>query len=351
MTHIQTLSDSSSPVTLSDHSALSVEVSHSIHRVSRTQWAQLDSDPLEGYDYYAAVEDAELPGIEPRYFMIRDGQRLIAVAPAYRQRIGLHQVLTGFAQRLLGKVSVPIIAVGSPVTETCSIACAPDWLARTPALLQVLIAALHRQSRLEGAWLCLFKDIAEDRFTLRSTLQQQGFARISALPATVLPLPYADLDGYFSSLGRNTRKDLKRKLKTVSDLRIEARQHQVEDVLDRMLVLYAETVARSGEEIEPLTAAYFRAVLAKLGDRATCYLFWSGETLIGFNLLLGDDTRQIDKVFACQSDAARAHNLYHRTWLAHVERCITQGIPAFAASRAASAEKIRLISSAIAFRG
>ena len=342
MTQIQSVPEGVSPVTLSDASTLSVEVSHSIHRVSRTDWAQLDSDELEGYDYYAAIEDAGLPGIEPRYFMIRDRQRLIAVAPAYRQRLKLDQVLTGLTAKLLGHLSVPILAVGSPVTETCSIACAPDWLARTPELLQVLVTGLHRQSRLEGTWLYLFKDVGEERVTLRSTLEHLGFARIAGMPRTLLPLPYADVEGYLASLGRVTRKGLKRKINAPSNLRIEARQYQVEDVIERMLALYADTVARSGEEIEPLTADYFRSVLAKLGERATCYLFWSDDRLIGFNLLLGDGTRQIDKVYACDGAAAREHNLYHRTWLAHVQRCIAQGIPALEASQAAYAEKLRL---------
>ncbi|MFJ5295237.1 peptidogalycan biosysnthesis protein [Pseudomonas sp. NPDC088368] len=342
MTHIQFIPEQASAITLSDRSALSVEVSHSIHRVSRTDWAQLDSDSLEGYDYYAAIEDSGLPGIEPRYFMIRDGQRLIAVAPAYRDRLKLSHLLDGALARLLGRFSIPILAVGSPVTETCSIACAPDWLARTPEMLQVLIDALHRQSRLEGAWLYLFKDVAEERVTLRSALEHLDFVRVAGMPRTRLPLPFTGLEGYLASLGRVMRKGLKRKLKAPSNLRIEARQHQVEDVIERMLALYADTVARSGEDIEPLSADYFRSVLAKLGERATCYLFWSDNTLIGFNLLLGDGARQIDKVFASDGAAAREHNLYHRTWLAHVQRCIEHGIPAFEASQAAYGEKLRL---------
>ncbi|MDD1968003.1 GNAT family N-acetyltransferase [Pseudomonas putida] len=342
MTQIQSIYAQGNPVTLSDTSALSVEVSHSIHRVRRSDWAQLDSDELEGYDYYAAIEDAGLPGIEPRYFMIRDGQRLIAVAPAYRHRLPLNQVLDGLLAKLFGQLSLPILAVGSPVTETCSIACAPDWLARTPEILPVLIDALDRQSRLDGTWLYLFKDVAEERVTLRSALEHLGFARVAGMPRTLLPLPYADLQGYLASLGRVTRKGLKRKLAAPSNLRIEARQHQVDDVIETMLALYADTVGRSGEEIEPLTADYFRSVLAMLGERATCYLFWCGDRLIGFNLLLGDGLRQIDKVFASDGAAAREHNLYHRTWLAHVQRCIAQGIPAFEASQAAYDEKLRL---------
>jgi predicted N-acyltransferase len=342
MTQLQSVPAHMSPANLTDAAMLNVEVSHSIHRISRTDWAQLQSDDLEGYDYYAAIEDAELPGIEPRYFIIRHGQRLIAVAPAYRQRIKLNQVLDGLPRRLFGRCSVPMLAIGSPVTEVCSIACAPDWLARAPELINALVARLHRQSRLEGAWFYLFKDVAEEQLSVRNTLEHLRFHRITGMPRTLLPLSYPDLDGYLASLGRATRKGLRRKLNTPSDLRIEARQHQVEDVIERMLELYAETAARSGEEIEPLTAEYFRAVLSKLGERATCYLFWSGQTLIGFNLLLGNGTRQIDKVFASDGRAAREHNLYHRTWLAHVERCITAGIPTFEASQAAYAEKLRL---------
>ena len=342
MTQLQAVTAHLSPARLTDAPALNVEVSHSIHRISRTDWAQLQSDELEGYDYYAAIEEAELPGIEPRYFMIRHGQRLIAVAPAYCQRFKLNQVLEGLPRRLFGRYSAPMLAIGSPVTEACSIACAPDWLPRTPELINALVAQLHRQCRMEGAWLYLFKDVAEEQTSVRSALEHLRFNRISGMPRTRLPLPYPDLAGYLARLGRATRKGLRRKLNTPSDLRIEARHHQVDDVIERMLELYADTVARSGEEIEPLTAGYFKAVLAKLGERATCYLFWSGKTLIGFNLLLGNGTRQIDKVFASDGSAAREHNLYHRTWLAHVDRCITAGIPAFEASQAAYAEKLRL---------
>jgi predicted N-acyltransferase len=147
------------------------------------------------------------------------------------------------------------------------------------------------------------------------------------------------MDEYLGSLGKSTRKDLRRTLRACTP-RIEWRR-QVDDGLPRMMQLYEATLSRSDLQFERLGPGYFTEILAQLGERAVCVLYWIDDTLVAFNLMLLDERRLIDKIFAHDLEHSREHNLYARSWLANVEFCIRHGISVYEAGQAGYASKIR----------
>ena len=109
-----------------------------------------------------------------------------------------------------------------------------------------------------------------------------------------------------------------------------------------MMRLYEATLKRSDLTFERLPPAYFRQVLEHLDDRAACVLYWLGEELVAFNLVLLDDQRLVDKFFAHDLSRTREHNLYMRSWLANVDYCIEHGLTIYACGQAGYAGKLRL---------
>ncbi|MGH1558752.1 hypothetical protein ACRAWD_15820 [Caulobacter segnis] len=75
------------------------------------------------------------------------------------------------------------------------------------------------------------------------------------------------------------------------------------------MALYAETRARGDLQFEMLTPAYFTGVLARMGERAACVLYFADDRLLAVNLVLVDQGVLLDKFFCMSAEGPRAQSL------------------------------------------
>jgi predicted N-acyltransferase len=308
----------------------------SVAAFAKEDWNRCFPDELEDWDYYRAVEDAGITGFRWRYFVVTDGTRPIAAVPAFVTVYRLDTTVQGALKRLTGGLtrrfpkllSIPLVCLGSPVTEACHL-----------GFLAILVDALTDFAREQRIGLLAIKDVRVDDAILWEQALA-GFSRMAGLPTATLPLPFASFDEYLRSLSAGTRKDMRRKLRSESALRIESRT-SIDDVMDRVMVLYEETLARSDLQFERLPAAYFSNVLERMPGRAHCLLYWHDADLLAFNLLLQSPSRVIDK-FIGTGQLARAHNIYFLSWMENVHRCIAARVPLYVSGQAGYAVKVRL---------
>jgi predicted N-acyltransferase len=161
------------------------------------------------------------------------------------------------------------------------------------------------------------------------------------MPSAELTIDFADLDGYLARLSHATRRDMRRKLKSLAELRIEV-VHDLAGLEPRIAELYRQTRARSDLQFEDLTAAYFTGVLARMGERALCVLYWAGDDLVGFNLLLQDGTTLLDKFFCMETERGPGLNLYFVSWFTNVRLCLERGLGRYQSGQAGYETKLRL---------
>ena len=154
-------------------------------------------------------------------------------------------------------------------------------------------------------------------------------------------LPFRSLDEYLASLGPATRKDLRRKLRARSDIRVEWRS-DIDDLVDSIMALYRATLSQAEHRFEELTPEYFRGVLRELRGRALCSTYWLGQKLIGFNLVLRNRRRLLDKFFGMDHALGRAHNLYYLSWMENVRYCIEHGLLHYQSGQGLERDKARL---------
>ncbi|POR51223.1 GNAT family N-acetyltransferase [Bosea psychrotolerans] len=324
---------------------------------------------VESHDYYRACDDAAATsgiGLRCAAVVVEDASGIAAVAPFFRldYRLDtplqgrLRQIADALFSRFPGLVTLKVICVGSPYAERCHLGFAPRLgAAARQEATRAMLAALEQQAAREGAHLLAFKDLApaEDAL-LAPLLDGEGFALLGSLPVAVLDLPYPDEDGYLASLSAATRKDIRRKLAKAKAVRIEHRSDMtgLEDAIGN---LYESTRGQSVldyGELEVLPPGYFAAVSKALGDRALFVLYWIGEELAAFNLLLIEPDRVIDKFLGMSYPLARDHNLYAVSWMANVRFCLERGIRELQTGQTAYASKLRfgsrLVPSTIRFR-
>jgi predicted N-acyltransferase len=327
---------------------LSNRALNSIRDIPREQWNACFPDPLEDWDFYLAVERAGIEHFSWRYLVVYEGARVMAVAPAFTTRYSLDTTIQGAGKRVTQWLvrrwprvfELKLYAIGSPVAERCNagIACGVPQHRHAEILGCLLQAAREDADRL-GIGLLAVKDAPVQQKSWADACRNAGLQVMPSLPSALLPVTYPSVDAYLGSLGKSTRKDLRRTLRD-SAPRIEWRR-QIDDVLPDIMRLYEATLARSDLQFERLGPGYFTGILQQLGERAVCVLYWIDDTLVAFNLMLLDEHRLIDKVFAHDLERTREHNLYARSWLANVQYCIDHGIAVYEAGQAGYASKIR----------
>lgn len=329
-----------------------VRVASSLAEVDRAQWEALARpDPLESYDYLLAVERAGLPGFTWRYVLVEEGGELLAAAPVFITDYALETTLVGPGKSLIETTrrafprafKLRLAGLGSPCTGSPGLGLSPRIAeADRPGLLAQLLSAFEAEAQVHRCGLLALKDVSQpERPLWDAAARPLGYRPMASLPIAALPIDFADLDAYLARLSYTARKDMRRKLRVTSKLRIEVRE-DVSDVADRLLTFYEGTRARADMAFEELTAAYFTGVTAAMPGRAFWMLYFEGDALVGGNLLLRDEVTLVDKYILMDPERGRALNLYFVSWFTNVGFCLEHGLRLYQPGQAAYENKLRL---------
>ena len=326
-------------------------IAQSIAEIGQERWNSCFPGVLEDYDYLAAVEAAGLDGFVWRYIAVQDQNgQTVAAAPVFVTDHRLDLTLAPAVRRMTALVRrvyeralvMRLAALGSPCLEDVGVGFAPALgpAQRIDALGRIM-EGLETVAVRENAWLLAVKDAPErDRELWSIALGPDGWGRAPGMPGAELPITFADEQGYLARLGRQTRKDMRRKLRSRSAIEIE-RRTSLAGLEDRIDELYRQTRERSSLQFETLTAAYFTGVLARMEGRASCVLYWRGRELLGFNLLLSDGRTLLDKFF-CMGSEGRDHDLYFLSWFENVGFCVRNNLARYQSGQAGYGSKLRL---------
>src|SRR5690348_6350828 len=101
----------------------------SIEAVEPAQWNRLFPGEIEDWSYLHAIERAQLAGFRFVYFVVREGARLLAAAPAFLTDYRLDTTVSGALKRVTEAAAkvlprllrIPMLSLGSPVAERCRI--------------------------------------------------------------------------------------------------------------------------------------------------------------------------------------------------------------------------------------
>lgn len=324
-----------------------VDAHDSIDAFAAADWNRLFPQELEDHAYLRAIERAGLSGFQYRYFSVRDGDNLLAAVPAFATDYrldttvqgGLRRVtesLVGIFPRLL---RIPILSLGSPVTERCRIGYAPGaTMEQRMAWLDAILANMDNAAAAGKFGMLAIKDAPLAEPAWQQVCPRHG---LRGLPGATLDIPWHDLDGYLESLGASTRKDLRRKHRAGATLQIEWRS-DIDGIAGDVQRLYRETLAHAELAFEELTPAYFETVLRDMPGRAYCVTYAEAGKLVAFNLVLCNDKRLLDKFLGMDYAAMDRYNLYHVSWLENIRHCIEAGIGVYESGHGLHREKLRL---------
>jgi hypothetical protein len=350
------MTDRQPPARVPAHDA-ATEITARLHTtfsgIAQADWERCLPGEAEGYAYYAACESCLAVGEEPVAISASCEGVVIGVAPLFHLDYALDTSLHGAARTLTravgrilpGILTQRLLGLGSPLAERCHIGFDPGLgLTGRGRVLRRMIGALEAHAARRGIGLTVVKDVAPaDAAALRGLLVRLGYTAVRSLPVAVLDLP--DTEGaYLARLTRATRREVRRKLRGASALSVETVSNTAA-VAGEIEALYDSTREHSGldyDALEALPPGYFAAVSRSLGERALFKLYRVQGRLIGFNLLLVQPDRVIDKYLGMRYPEGPLNDLYVRSWMENVRYCLQHGKRRLQTGQTAYDLKLRL---------
>jgi Acetyltransferase (GNAT) domain len=321
--------------------------------IARADWSALFPSKAEGWDYFRACERACPADFSASAMGVWADDKLVAATTLFRTDYRLDLSLEGPlapAGEWLHKnarrfVVVPVLGLGSPLTEECPLGFAPDLDANARfAAFDALLQGMDAHAKSENVPLLALKDITDgDAAWAHDPLRQAGFTRVATLPLATLHLPFKNEDEYLASLSSSMRSDLRKKMRR-ANVTIEIRD-SIEGIEDEIVDLFEETKANRKTDygaFDDVPANYFREVMRAMPGTAQLMLCRAEGKLATFNIFLVEPDRIIGKYVGMRYPLAREHNLYSVNWMATARFAMERGIPWLQTGHTSYKQKVRL---------
>lgn len=256
---------------------------------------------VEGREFYEAFGASGIEGFTLGYLVVRREGARVAVAPYFVTDYRANTTLPdGWLKRALAWLSFRIACVGHPSTDFGAI----DGEI-SAEVLQAINAELFKRAPVVA-----YKDFG-------AGLPLAGFSRESNLPVARLRIR----GDFYSGLRGSVRREFRQRLRRARALRFEECSAYPREHAARIHELYLQTLARAEMRFETLTPQFFEKA-ARLGK---IVLYWEGDTLIGFALLVCRDGFMLGKYLGMDYARARKYGLYFVMMLHHIELCLRDG--------------------------
>ncbi|HEY5036015.1 MAG TPA: GNAT family N-acetyltransferase [Chthoniobacterales bacterium] len=303
-------------------------------------WHEAFRDQCKDHRFYELISDTLARDFEYFFLVIEDDERKVrAIQPLFFVRQNLTDGVTGPLRRTVDRIrqifprflTLKTLMVGCAAGESHLGACQPEdaeWVA------EALHSCLKSFARDSHAPLVVLKDFpSRYRESLRS-FSNNGYTRIASMPMTRLSLGQRDFEEYLGSLGKATRKNLRRKFRKTAqrapiDLEVLT---DVTPVIDEIYPLYLQVHQRSKLHFETLTPEYFCRLGREMPERARFFVWRQEGRAIAFSLCLVHDHTIYDDYLGLDYRVAFDLNLYYYTLRDIISWSLGQGLHFYCSS-------------------
>ncbi|MGI8891305.1 MAG: GNAT family N-acetyltransferase [Chthoniobacterales bacterium] len=303
-------------------------------------WQEAFRDQCKDHRFYELIGATLTDDFEYFFVVLEDErQRIRAIQPVFFVRQNLTEAVTGPIRNAIDRIrrkfprflTLKTLMVGSSAGEGHLGACLPEDAAWTAAALHSCLKAFARQGR---ASLVVMKDFpSRYRESLRG-FSSSGYTRIASMPMTRLSLHHRDFEDYMASLGKATRKNLRRKFRhTAQRAPIECEVlTDVTPIIAELYPLYLQVHHRSKLHFEKLTPEYFSRLGRDMPERTRFFVWRQDGKAIAFSLCLVHDGTIYDEYLGLDYEVAFDLNLYFYTFRDIITWALDQGLQSYCSS-------------------
>jgi len=318
-----------------------------VEGVSATDLGRLFPEPSSTAPLLSLLQESGIDGFKLRSIVVLQDDAPILFVPLFETRFDLSAFVEGgikkslkVAGRLIPSIFQPrVLSVGLPVGEWSEIGIDAHIDGGTlDAACKMAFSALQTlAAELKSDIVALYN------FNQYGKLPGEVFDQFNMVhyrPCAQLPINFDSMEGYLSGLSRSASKDLRRKMRVAPEVRV-IRSRAISPFLDRIYQLYLETVDRSPMALGAHNRLFFEKICQRVPG-AEYTLYFVGEELAAFNLMVVKQEAMADKYFCMDYELGRKYHLYFLSWLENVRSCLEQKIPLYLAGQGTEETKARL---------
>ncbi|MCX5707313.1 MAG: peptidogalycan biosysnthesis protein, partial [Candidatus Omnitrophica bacterium] len=243
-------------------SELSFSITKAITDIPKQDWDDLfGRELIESYGYLKTMEENGVEKFSFRYLLGKRGGRTVFILPLFIVDFSFTMLVPEYFYRIARKfsrwLSMKVLFLGSPTTEGFSMGFTDDE--NFDAILDQALKKLTAYSKEEKIKGILFYNLSPKHGRLAGYLKKKKFLKMETLPTTIINIKTNSLEEYIADLGKNTRKDLKKKLRRsqgLAQLKTELRE-DITDIIDEIYKLYLNNFNDADVHFEILTKEFF----------------------------------------------------------------------------------------------
>lgn len=306
----------------------------------RPEWRTAFRDKCKDHRFYELIGNTLTETFDYFFLILEDhDNRVRAIQPLFFVQQNLTEGVTGATRRTIDRIrerfprflTLKTLMVGCTAGEGHLGVCSPEDAAWTAEALHSCLKTIARKT---GASLVVLKDFpSRYRESLRS-FSSNGYTRVASMPMTRLSLEHHDFEEYLSSLGKATRKNLRRKFRKTAQsapIRFEVLT-DITPVVDEVYPLYLQVHERSKLHFEKLTREYLCRLGQELPERVRFFVWRQEGRAIAFSLCLVHDGTIYDEYLGMDYEVAFDLNLYFYTLRDIISWAIEQGLHSYCSS-------------------
>ena len=284
-------------------------------------WKTIFRGECKDHRFYEIMAQTLAADFQYQYLVLEDSDgKVRAIQPLFFLRQNVCEGVSGTMRRLVDKVqqrfprflTMRVLMVGCAAGESHLGVCLPEDKEWAAARLHESLKTYARNNR---ASLVVLKDFsAKYRETFRG-FSSNGYARIPSMPMTRLRLNYSDFDEYLNSLGKATRKNLRRKFRkteSAAPIHLEV-VNDVTPYIDEIYPLYLQVHERSPLKFERLTKEYLCSLGQRMPERARFFIWRQEAKVIAFSVCMVHAGTIYDDYLGLDYRVAYDLNLYFYT--------------------------------------
>ncbi len=283
------------------------------------EWRDTLGAHCKDHRYYDIVEET-IDGFEHRYLLLLDkAGKIRAIQPLFFLQQNLVEgvpALRPFVERVRKRfprfLTMRTMMVGCAAGEGQIGSRASGDLEWTARALHANLMTVARQNK---ASLIVLKDFPSNYRDSLAHFSANGYARVPSMPLTRLELKFSNFEDFLASLGKITRKGLRRKFrKAESAAKID--MEVVGDItpfIDEVYPLYLQVHDRSPLKFETLTKEYFCRLGREMPERVRFFLWRQEGKIIAFSLAFVHDDTLYDECLGMDYRVALELSLYFYT--------------------------------------
>lgn len=315
------------------------------HILSRAQlaecpaWKEIFRDQCKDHRFYEIIARTLREDFEYEYIVLKDASgTLRAIQPIFfvRQNVvegvpGLRAAVDTIRRRFPKFLTLRILMVGCAAGEShLGVLRHEDeeWAARA------LHSSLKKYARQRGASLVVLKDFSSRYRSTLSSFSLNGYARVPSMPMTQLALHHGDFETFLMTLGKATRKNLRRKFRKAEkaepitcDVVSDITPH-----IEEVYPLYLQVYQRSPLKFERLTKEYFCEIGRGLPERTRFFIWRQNGKPIAFSLCLVHGNTLYDEYLGLDYSVALDLHLYFYTFRDIISWALQHGITSYCSS-------------------